>query len=244
MRSATKLKNWLRAHPRIVDFIESERMPQDEEQKWALYDEIQEALKTVPPYTSDRAKIAKTAVVEGNVAILDGASVLHQAVIKGPAFVGTNVVVGDFSLVREGSFLSRDLVVGNHCYCLESVLAPRVRVTHYCGVSRSILERNCCLSAFVLTATLKATREPIVRTVRGKARRRDKMGCVIGESTYIASHVLILPGRVVGRDCFVGSHVVVEKDVASGMRLRSKGSSIVDRNSWHLPEYSTTRMRK
>jgi 8-oxo-dGTP pyrophosphatase MutT (NUDIX family) len=64
----------------------------------------------------------------------------------------------------------------------------------------------------VLTATVKADESLIVRA-QSEQGTKAKLGCVIGSNTFVASHVLLLPGVTVGDRCFIGSMLVLNKDV-------------------------------
>src|SRR3546814_4976330 len=92
----------------------------------------------------------ESAVLSGAIVIERGAQILAHSVINGPAYIGCDAVVGNFSLLRRFCFLAKDSLVGNHSYCNEAVVGRNARVAHYVNFSRSIISYNSSLSAFVL----------------------------------------------------------------------------------------------
>jgi NDP-sugar pyrophosphorylase family protein len=192
----------------------------DAAERWRFYWSVQDALSSITRYISRGAKLSRSAELSGDVVVERGAQILPNAFIEGPAFVGQGVVVGNSALIRAGSFLSRGSLVGNHCYCTASVLAPDVRVSHFCGVSRSLLARNCYLSAFVVTATTRPDLRAIAVPGMKEEEFPQKIGTLIGEDTYVAPHVVIAPGVHIGSHCVVDSFSVVAVDLESNSRLK------------------------
>src|SRR3546814_12531394 len=83
----------------------------------------------------------------------------------------------------------------------------------YVNFSRSIISYNSSLSAFVLTATVRADKAPIMTAGSGKASKR---GSVIGANTFIGPHTTLQPGVAIGHECFIGSFSTVRDDVSNG----------------------------
>lgn len=74
---------------------------------WHLFDFQKMLLATQPQYVSPYAKVASTAVLDathGPIYIENGAVIGHCVKIVGPAFIGKDVYIGDFSLIRQSSF--------------------------------------------------------------------------------------------------------------------------------------------
>ncbi|WP_370276575.1 hypothetical protein [Roseovarius indicus] len=174
--------------------------------------------KKVPP--EDQPTVARSAQISGNVVIGKGAKILENAVVKGPCVVSEGAIVGSYTLVRGPSYIGKHAIVGNHCYITNSFLADYARVTHFCGVSRSIIFRNACLSTFVNTPTLRADRAPILIEENGEKLEFKKIGAVFERDSYVAPHVMIMPGVRIGEGSFIGSFQVVEKDVSPGILLK------------------------
>lgn len=225
--SSKIVEEWLAQDFRINVFEETGDVDDSFYDEWGLYEAIKNKLKEIPSYISKKAMISPSAEIMGNVVIEEGAEILPYSVIKGPAYIGKNVVVGNFSFIRPFTFLSRETLLGNHSYCNEVVSAPKCRASHYVGCSRSVLMKNCTLSSFVLTATLRADYKPVIENDDIVIRKR---GCVIGSNTYLAPHVTVSPGMRIGKNCFIGSYITISKDVGDNKFIKADISIVEKEN--------------
>jgi UDP-3-O-[3-hydroxymyristoyl] glucosamine N-acyltransferase len=227
MDSWSDAENWLRSDSMIYEFCHHGKIIDSSYSEWDMYELIINKLKSIPTYISDNACIDPTATISGSVIIEDGAEILPNTIIKGPCYLGKNVVVGNFTFIRPFSFISNEALIGNHSYCNEAVIGPKSRASHFVGCSRSILMRNVTLSSFVLTATLRADYMPIMSENGNLIKKR---GCVIGENTYLAPHTTVSPGVKIGKNCFIGSYINITKDIADKRFLKAD-INILDREN-------------
>lgn len=215
-----KITLWFNSHRWLKDFEEGLPLIGKPEAKWKFYYNIQKALESLPTYISPKSKISRTAEYSGQVIIESGVQILPGVFIEGPAYIGRNALVGNCSLVRAGSFISNGAIIGNHCYCTASVLGPKAGAFHFCGISRSLLERNSRVSAFVVTATTRPDLKPITNYLPDKKiSKLIKRGCIIGENTFVGPYVFIAPGVAIGKNCLIGSSAHVTSDIVDQTRL-------------------------
>lgn len=203
--------------PAVLSFEHGRSLDGTTADKWAFYARVQRVLMSARPYVSPGAQISKSAEIVGPVVVEEGARVLPGAFIEGPAYLGRGVLVGNCTLVRPGSFLSRKVVLGNHCYCTAAVLGPTAGAFHFCGVSRSLLEKNSRLSAFVVTASTRPDLRPVAEDA--SYSKLLKRGCLIGQNTFVGAHTVLMPAVVVGSDCLIGAYCEIRKDVPSRTRI-------------------------
>jgi len=215
---------WLQA------FEQGEVLPIDVTKKWEFFYHVQQVLLELPAYIDREARVSKNAEISGQVYIDNGARILPGAFIEGPTYIGKNVVVGNSALIRPLSFLSQDCIVGNHCYCTESVIAPGSGAFHFCGISRSLLEKNCRITAFVITATVKPDLTPINRCIPNEIKPPLKQGCIIGENTFIGAHVVLAPGIIIGKDCFIGPFTYINHDIPCGKFIAADNKLAITEN--------------
>jgi glucose-1-phosphate thymidylyltransferase len=227
MDSLSNADKWLKSDSIVDEFCHNGTIIDSTYSEWDLYEIIINKLRSIPNYISKTACIDPTAIISGSVIIEDGVEILPNTIIKGPCYLGKNVIVGNFSFVRPFSFISNEVLIGNHSYCNEAVIGPKCRASHFVGCSRSILMRNVTLSSFVLTATLRADYMPIVNENGNIIKKR---GCVIGENTYLAPHTTVSPGVTIGKDCFIGSYINITKNVADKRFLKAD-INILDREN-------------
>lgn len=208
-----KYMEWIDQNAPIWAAERPAKLPQGASPLRELHAVIMQALEAIPRFVHPSARIHDGALVEGNVVIEDGAQVLPGAIVHGPAFIGRRCVVGNHTLLRASCFLACDSLAGNHCYCNEAVVCASSRVAHFVHFSRSIASYNSTVSAFVITATVRADRAAPADPGRSGSSSDLKRGCTIGANSFIAPHVLLLPGIDVGHNCFVGSFSVISRDI-------------------------------
>lgn len=221
---------WINELRGLVDFEKNGMLKGTTIDKWEFYDKLQKHFEEMPNYISPDSNISKNVEIRGKVIIERDVSILPFSVITGPVYIGKNVIIGNYSFIRPRTFISNDALIGNHCYCNEALIGCKVRVSHFCGISRSILERNATVSAFVLTTTLKADRSSVNIRNNGDFISYDKRGCIIGENTYLAPHVNTSPGIAIGKNSFVGSFVFVHKNIPDNKRYRLNYDFKLDEN--------------
>ena len=68
---------------------------------WDLLSVNRYLLANAKKSVSHAAKIDKSATIEGEVIIEDGAEILEHATIKGPCYIGNNAYIGTNAIVRE-----------------------------------------------------------------------------------------------------------------------------------------------
>lgn len=220
----TKVRDWFVGHSVIKDFEEGVEFQRSSDEKWAFYFQVQNALLSLPHHISPNARVSQSAEIVGQVVIEAGAQILPGVFIEGPVYIGRDVMVGSNALIRRGSFLSRGSILGNHCYSTAAVFGPGAGAFHFCGISRSLLEKNSRLSAFVVTATTRPDLQPITGQIANRfaGEITIKRGAIIGENSFIGAHAVIAPGISIEKNCYIGPYAFVRSDVQAGKMLEVK----------------------
>ncbi|MBR9682004.1 MAG: hypothetical protein GOV00_04375, partial [Candidatus Altiarchaeota archaeon] len=153
-------------------------------------------------------EVAKSAVIEGDVIIEKGAKVLHHAVVKGPAYIGRNVVIGDHSLVRE-SMIEEGAVIGFGSEVVRSLIGPNSKI-HHCFLGDSVIGEACSLGFGTVAANKKLNRSNIKASVKGNKidTKRSALGCIVGDKARTGVNVSLMPGAILGKESFVGPGTV------------------------------------
>ncbi len=162
---------------------------------------------------SPKAQIAKTAVIEGDVVIEAGVRIFDFAVVRGPAFLGQNSVVGTHSLVRD-SIIGMNSVVGSGSEVARSYLGESVWL-HRNYVGDSVLSENVSLGAGVVTGNLRLDESEVKSIVQKRklGTGTTKFGCVIGAGSRIGINTSLMPGVLIGSGSFVGSGLIISENL-------------------------------
>lgn len=143
-----------------------------------------------------------------------GVKIYEGAVIKGPAYIGKNTIIGGNALVRE-SMIGSNCVVGFGTEIARSYVGPDSWFhTNYVG--DSVLEGDFGAGSGTVLANLRLDGKTILDT------GRDKLGLIAGKGVRIGVNVSTMPGVKVGTNCLIGPGVVLSKDVKENTKVTKK----------------------
>ena len=163
---------------------------------------------------SKKAKIAKSAQIEGKVFIGDNVQVFEHAVIRGPCYIGDNCIIGNNSLVREYTNLENNVLIGANAEVARSIFQEGSSI-HSGFFGDSIFGQECKIGAGVITGNVRIDRGNIKSVVKGEKidTGLDSFGVVIGDNAKIGINVSLMPGVLIGSNSVIGPHSLVRKNV-------------------------------
>ncbi len=184
---------------------------------------------------SDGAKVAGSAVINGEVIIEDGVKIFDGAVINGPAYIGAGSVVATNALVRD-SHVGPNCVVGFITEIARSYLGHDVW-THSNYVGDSVIGNNVSFGAGSNTGNLRLDEKNVM--VRNCLESNDdrifdsgspKFGLICGDNVRIGTNVSTMPGVKIGGGTFVGAGIVVPKNVPENSFVRGSWELKISEN--------------
>ena len=137
--------------------------------------------------------------------------------IVGPAFIGDNTVIGDFTMVRE-SHIGSNCTIGGYCEVTRSYLSDNVQL-HRNFVGDSVLGPEVSMGAGATTANFRFDKKT-VKSTNGKGgvdTNLVKCGAFVGQNARIGVNATILPGIKIGKNTFVGPGEVVDRDLGDNL---------------------------
>lgn len=191
---------------------------------WHVFDAANMLFKEVTATNvHPQAIVAETAVIDdstGPVIIEAGAKVGHHARIAGPAYVGRNTLVGDYSLVR-GSSLEAGVQVGSYTEVVRSIMLPGSHI-HYGYLADSILGHEVRVGAGLITANKRLDRDIVKTELAGKkvATGRTALGIIVGDKANLGIRVSTMPGVLIGAKASVYPGVIVYKNVSAAESVK------------------------
>jgi len=191
---------------------------------WHLFDFQQQLFKDLRSHTSTKAEVAKTVVLDesqGSIYIDDGAHIGHGTRIAGPCYIGRNVKVGDFCLLRGGCSIEADTTIGAYTEIVRSIILSSSSV-HQSYVSDSIIGHRVKIGAGFLTANKRLDRAPIQINIKGKMidTGRNNLGVLIGDEANIGIRVSTMPGVSIGAQTLIHPGVMVYRNVDHQQTVR------------------------
>lgn len=174
------------------------------------------------------ARIAKNAVIEGNVHIGENCKIYEGAVIKGPCYIGDNSVIGNNSVVRDNCNLEAGAMVGALCEAARTIFQPDVHI-HSGYIGDSILDRGVRVGAGAITANVRLDRGQISARVK---KEKDgvkvlakvdtglkALGTIAGQNSKIGARVTILPARFIGKNCQIAAGATISHNLDDNQKI-------------------------
>jgi NDP-sugar pyrophosphorylase family protein len=202
------------AKSHLIEWLQIEELP-SLKFAWQLLDFMKVLLKKQNSTISSSANIASTAIFDesnGPIVIDEHAIIKDFAKISGPAYIGKNVLVGEYSFIRNSS-IEKDAVVGARTEIVRSLLETSCTIhAGYCA--DSIIGAKSKIAAGLTTANKRLDRENIKVSIGDKriVTATNTLGVIIGESSNFGISVNTMPGTLIGAQSTVYPGVTVFKN--------------------------------
>lgn len=152
---------------------------------------------------TDEVAVHKTAVVETG------------AVLKSPAIIGPDCVVGAHAYFREGVFLDQSVKIGPGCEIKNSIIFSGTAIAHFNYVGNSIIGRNVNFEAGSIAANHYNERENKRISVLYRDEVIDtgvnKFGSLVGDNSRIGANAVLSPGIILEQNSIVKRLELVEQ---------------------------------
>ena len=190
---------------------------------WELLPMQQTLLEQQTAQISAEANVASTAVIDqsqGPVVVEAGATISHAARVVGPAYIGKNAVVGDFSLIRQSSIES-DSTVGAYTEVTRSIILPNSSV-HFGYLADSIIGQNVRVGAGILASNKRYDRQEVTTHIKGQkvSTGTNRLGTIIGDQAAIGVRLTTMPGVLIGAQATVYPGLVLFENVDHNQTLK------------------------
>lgn len=187
---------------------------------WDLFSVVEELLESRDGNISEKAVIADSAEIKGDVIVEEGAKIYENAVIRGPAYIGEGATVGNNAVLRDHVSLEENATVGANSEVKKAVFQPGSSM-HSGFVGDSVIGRNSKLGAGTIVANRQFREEGERPEIKSdlvgkdyvKETGRDYLGTFIGEDVDIGVNVSLMPGVQVASGATIGPGTVVRKNV-------------------------------
>lgn len=222
----TALDKWIKA--KNIRIVRAEKETVSLKYPWDLLKIKNYLLEKTPHQISRGAKIGKGVILVGKMIIEDGATILENAVIKGPVYIGKNVLIGNNALVRDGSVLEEGCQVGAFAEVKNSIFLPHSSLGSG-FVASSIIGESCRLAHGFTSANRRFDRKTIWVMVKNEKidSGLDDLGVIIGEGVYAGIGVGTMPGKTIGKGAIIGPGTFVFEDIPPGINYYTQFKKII-----------------
>lgn len=197
---------------------------------WHVLTMSENFLSKLKNHKGNNVRIASSAVIKGYVYLDDNVTVLENAKIVGPTYIGRNTVIGNNNLVRNS-------MIGQNCVLGFGTEVTRSHIGNSCWfhtnyIGDSVIEDNVGLGSGAVLANFRLDEKTISSFINSDKinTNRNKLGAMIGENVRIGVNASIMPGIKIGKNSYVSSGIVLDKDLAENQACFIKGGYITSPN--------------
>lgn len=172
-------------------------------------------------YCHPTAQISPQASLEGPVYIDEGVKIEAGAVVKGPTYLGKNVVVGNHTLIRQ-SIIEAGSVIGFGSEVARSYVGPDCML-HHNFIGDSVLESEVNPSYGTCTTNLRLDHQPVTLKLESGSveTNRQKLGAIIANGVFLGANCTLLPGVSIGAQAKIYPGTIVHSAVPAQSTLKS-----------------------
>lgn len=181
---------------------------------------------------SKRASIAKDAQLLGTITVANGATIMEGVIIKGPAYIGKNVLIGNRAILRGGVIIEENSVVGSQME-LKNTLIMKNTTTHAGFIGDSVVGHDTRIAGGIVTANVRLDRQPVVSIVENEKVSTGfrHFGTIIGNNVNVGIRAAIMPGIIIGNNVVVGPSTTVMQNIADSKKYYTKFSEVIEKNN-------------
>lgn len=173
---------------------------------WHIFDYQKHFFDSMSSFRHESASVAQTAVIDdsaGPVVIEEGAKIHDFAKITGPAYIGKDVLIGEYSFIRHSS-IEKESTIGANTEVVRSIIMENVSV-HFGYIADSIIGTDAKIGAGLIVANKRHDRQEIQMMVKDEkvATGRSSLGVLIGDGAKIGINVSTMPGVAIGANATI-----------------------------------------
>ncbi len=148
----------------------------------------------------NKAEVGEFVSITGNYFIDEGTKIHANVVIQGPVMIGKNVEIQSGALVRPGSIIGDNCVVGHASEVKHSIMQNKSKVASLAFCGDTILGKSTRIGSGIILANRRFDQKNITVKLNGEKYDvgTDFFGAVIGDSTRLGANSTTVPGTFIG----------------------------------------------
>lgn len=148
----------------------------------------------------NKAQVGEFCSIEGNYFIDEGTVIHSNVCIQGPVLIGKNVEIQSGALLRPGTIIGDNAVVGHGSEVKNAILQNKAKVASLAFVGDTILGKSARIGSGVILANRRFDQKNITVKMNGERIDvgTDFFGSIIGDNSRLGANAVALPGTFVG----------------------------------------------
>lgn len=156
----------------------------------------------------------------------------ENTVIEEDVYIKKPAIIGNNCKIRSGSYIRENVIIGNNCVIRSeiknSVIMDGSNAAHLSYIGDSIIGIGCNLGSCTSLTNLRLDKSNIKININGDIFHTilKKFGCIIGDNTYLGSHVITNPGTLIGKNNRVYPCSVLRGFYKSNQLIKTKPTMV------------------
>lgn len=136
----------------------------------------------------------------GNYSIGKNTVIYNDVTIMGPVIIGENCEIMPGAILRPGTVLGNNVVIGHGCEVKNSVVQNYAKIQSMCFVGDSVIGKSSRVGSGVIVANRPFNQKNIKVKTDDFSRELDTsfFGCVLGDNSRLGANAVTQPGTLIG----------------------------------------------
>ena len=180
----------------------------------------------------NKATTGEFCSITGNYFIDEGTKIGANVTIQGPVIIGKNVEIQSGALIRPGTIIGDNCVVGHGSEVKHAILQNKSKVASLDFVGDSILGKSTRIGSGCILANRRFDQKNIEIKIDGKKHDTgtDFFGAIVGDSTRSGANCATLPGTCIGPYTWILPTLQVRGFIPAEKRILPKTEYIIQDN--------------
>jgi UDP-N-acetylglucosamine diphosphorylase/glucosamine-1-phosphate N-acetyltransferase len=155
--------------------------------------------------------IENGALVKGNVIVGENSIIRAGSYLVGPLVIGKDVEIGPNVTILPCTSIGNGVTISSFTEIRNSIIMSDVRIGTNAFISNSIIGKNTILGSHFITEQDNLTSV----NLDGEFQHVMNIGAIIGENCRFGHNVLVESGKIIGIHCNVESGAVIRKNITN-----------------------------
>lgn len=169
----------------------------------------------------NKAEMGEFVSITGNYFIDEGTKIHANVVIQGPVMIGKNVEIQSGALIRPGTIIGDNCVVGHASEVKHTIMQNKAKVASLAFCGDTILGKSTRIGSGIILANRRFDQKNITVKINGEKVDvgTDFFGAIIGDSTRLGANSTTVPGTFIGPYTWILPTVQVRGFVPAEKRI-------------------------
>jgi glucose-1-phosphate thymidylyltransferase len=193
-----------------INYVKSNALWLDVVYAWDLIEVNAKIMQFIKRNISEKARVGKGVVIEGNVEIGDNTAIYPNSCIIGPVIIGDNCEIGPSAIIHATS-IGSNVTIKPFSQIENSIIMNGVHIGSHASIFNSIIGENSVIRTHFSTEY----GETVKVEVGERLKYFKGIGAIVGENCNLGANVLIKAGKMLGVNCRVDSGKIISSNLES-----------------------------